>query len=150
MGTQAPYQSWGRYPTARPARVQALRFRDQPLPRIPGSLLAFGNGRSYGDSCLNNGGTLLATRGLDRFLAFDPATGLIRCEAGVLLSEVLSLTVGGGWFLPVTPGTRYVTIGGAIANDVHGKNHHLAGTFGHQVTRLELVPHDGRSRTISR
>ncbi|WP_295432322.1 FAD-binding oxidoreductase [uncultured Thiodictyon sp.] len=143
MAAHAPYQSWGRYPRALPAGLRSLRFRDQPLPRVAGSVLPFGNGRSYGDSCLNNGGTLLATRGLDRFLAFDPGTGLIRCEAGVLLSEILSLTVGGGWFLPVTPGTRYVTVGGAIANDVHGKNHHLAGTFGHQVTRLELLRSSG-------
>ena len=106
-------------------------------------MLPFGNGRSYGDSCLNNGGHLLATRGLDRFLAFDPETGLIRCEAGVLLSEILSLTVGYGWFLPVTPGTRFVTVGGAIANDVHGKNHHVAGTFGHHVTCLELLRSSG-------
>jgi len=143
MGSQPRYQSWGRFPAAAPVGVQPLRFRDQPLPRMPGSVLPVGNGRSYGDSCLNNGGYLLATRGLDRFLAFDPQTGLLRCEAGVLLSAVLSLTVGGGWFLPVTPGTRFITVGGAIANDVHGKNHHVAGTFGHQVTRLELLRSTG-------
>jgi FAD/FMN-containing dehydrogenase len=139
MGNRAPYQSWGRYPPAVPTGVLPMRFCDQPLPQVQGSMLPFGNGRSYGDSCLNHGGYLLATRGLDRFLAFDPQSGVIRCEAGVMLSEILALTVGSGWFLPVTPGTRYITVGGAIANDVHGKNHHVAGTFGHQVTCLELV-----------
>lgn len=126
-----------------PAKVTRLRFRDILLPRIDHSALPFGNGRSYGDSCLNNGGQLFATRGMDRFLAFDSETGLIRCESGVLLSEILTLTVGSGWFLPVTPGTRYVTIGGAIANDVHGKNHHIAGTFGHHILRLELLRSSG-------
>ncbi len=143
MDTAASFPSWGRYPPANPAEVLPLRFRDQVLPRVAGTLLPYGNGRSYGDSCLNNGGTLLVARGLDRFLAFDPATGLIRCEAGVLLSEILSLVVGYGWFLPVTPGTQFITVGGAIANDVHGKNHHVSGTFGHHVTRLELLRSDG-------
>jgi len=105
--------------------------------------LPFGNGRSYGDSCLNNGGTLLDARHLDRFVDFDPQSGLLRCEAGVLLSEVLALSVPRGWFLPVTPGTQFVTVGGAIANDVHGKNHHRAGTLGHQLRSFELLRSDG-------
>ena len=145
--SQPRYLSWGRYPKAPPAGVVPLRFRDQPVPRVGASVLPFGNGRSYGDSCLNGGGYLLATRGLDRFLAFDPASGLIRCESGVLLSEILALVVGYGWFLPVTPGTRFITVGGAVANDVHGKNHHVAGTFGHQVTQLELVRSSGERLT---
>ena len=107
-------------------------------------MLAYGNGRSYGDVCLNDGGTLLHTRGLDRYIEFDPATGLLRCESGVLFSEILDFVVPQGWFLPVTPGTRYVTVGGAIANDVHGKNHHGAGTFGEHVKRFELLRSDGQ------
>lgn len=105
--------------------------------------MPFGNGRSYGDSCLNEGGVLLDARGLDRFIAFDAATGVVVCEAGVLLDEILQLAVPRGWFLPVTPGTRYVTVGGAIANDVHGKNHHRTGTFGGHVRRFELMRSDG-------
>lgn len=112
-------------------------------------MLPYGNGRSYGDACLNDGGLLLATRGLDRFIAFDPASGVLRCEAGVLLSEILALTVPQGWFLPVTPGTRFVTVGGAIANDVHGKNHHRAGTFGCHLRSLELLRSDGSRRTCT-
>ena len=134
--------SWGRYPRATQTIVP-LHWRDAALPDVNGSLLAYGNGRSYGDVCLNDGGTLLHTRGLDRFVAFDPATGVLRCEAGILFSEILDFAVPRGWFLPVTPGTRFVTVGGAIANDVHGKNHHRAGTFGEHVRRFELLRSDG-------
>lgn len=144
------YQSWGRYPraqhtvwrlSARPARLSV------PKPAL--SVLPFGNGRSYGDSCLNDGGQLLDVRGLDRFIHFDPIGGVVRCEAGVLLAEILELVVSQGWFLCVTPGTRFVTVGGAIANDVHGKNHHRAGSFGHHVRCFELLRSDGSRRTCS-
>ena len=74
--------------------------------------------------CLNPGGTLWTTRGLDRFIAFDTETGVLECEAGVLLKEIIEVALPHGWFLPVTPGTQFATLGGAIANDVHGKNHH--------------------------
>ena len=107
------------------------------------SVLPFGNGRSYGDVCLNDGGILLDCRSLDRFLNFDAGAGVLRCEAGVLLSEILQLTIPKGWFLPVTPGTQWVTVGGAIANDVHGKNHHRSGTFGCHVRCFELLRSDG-------
>lgn len=122
------------------------------LPELPAgasSLLPYGNGRSYGDSCLNRGGLLLRTRGLNRFIRFDPAFGVLACEAGVLLAEILQLAIPRGWFLPVTPGTRYVTVGGAIANDVHGKNHHGAGTFGRHVCGFELLRSDGSRRYCS-
>src|SRR5207248_916027 len=84
-------------------------------------ILPYGNGRSYGDSCLNPGGALLLTRSMDRFIAFDRDAGLITCEAGVLLADILQLTGPAGWFLAVVPGTSAVTVGGAIANDVHGR-----------------------------
>jgi FAD/FMN-containing dehydrogenase len=112
-------------------------------------VLPFGNGRSYGDSNLNPGGALLLGTQLDRFIAFDPATGVLRCEGGVLLSTILRLVVPQGWFLPVTPGTQFVTMGGAIANDVHGKNHHLAGSFGNHILQFELLRSDGSRRTCS-
>ena len=137
--------SWGRYPRARQTVIRC-HDRHAALPAIACSLLPYGNGRSYGDSCLNDGGALLHARGLDRFIAFEPQTGVLRCEAGVLLSEILELVVPQGWFLPVTPGTQFVTVGGAIANDVHGKNHHRAGTFGAQVRAFELLRSDGSRR----
>jgi hypothetical protein len=97
------YHSWGRYPQFDQSAVR-LRWRSLPLP-IPAdaqvSYLPFGNGRSYGDSCLNAGGLLLDARGLDRFIAFDPLEGILRCESGVLLAEILALTVPRGWFPPV-------------------------------------------------
>jgi FAD/FMN-containing dehydrogenase len=119
------------------------------LPEKLHSCLPFGHGRSYGDVCLNNDGGLLLTRGLDRFIAFDPATGVLRAEAGILLSEILALIIPQGWFLPVTPGTQFVTLGGAIANDVHGKNHHVTGSFGCQVREFELLRSDASRRICS-
>jgi FAD/FMN-containing dehydrogenase len=106
-------------------------------------VLPFGQGRSYGDTCLNDGGTLIDTASLSRFIAFDEAAGILRCEAGTTLADVLELIVPRGWFLPVTPGTKHVTVAGAIANDVHGKNHHRAGTFGRHVRRFELLASSG-------
>lgn len=144
------FSSWGR--VLREAHeVVGLSSRHQPLslPASGASVLPFGNGRSYGDSNLNPGGALLLGGQLDRFIAFDPATGLLRCEGGVLLSSILKLVVPQGWFLPVTPGTQFVTVGGAIANDVHGKNHHATGSFGNHVTQLELLRSDGARRLCS-
>lgn len=141
-------QSWGRYPNANQT-VIALRDRHAALPTTGGTMLPYGNGRSYGDSCLNDGGVLLHTRYMDRFIRFDPQSGVLECEAGVLFSEILDLVVPQGWFLPVTPGTKFVTVGGAIANDVHGKNHHRAGTFGRYVLEFELLRSDGSRRTCS-
>jgi L-gulonolactone oxidase len=111
--------------------------------------LAVGLRRSYGDSCLNSEGVVIDTRGLDRFIAFDELTGILRAEAGVSLSQVLRLAVPRGWFLPTTPGTRFVTLGGALANDVHGKNHHRAGSFGCYVRCFGLVRTDGFRGTVT-
>ena len=110
-------------------------------------MLPFGNGRSYGDSCLNTGGALIECGSLDRFLSFDVDGGVMRCEAGVQFSRILDLAIPAGWILPTMPGTRFLTVGGAIANDVHGKNHHSAGTFGRHVSCFELLRSDG-SRTL--
>ena len=147
--SQREHLSWGRTPRLRPARV----VRPAWTSDVPAALaaaaasgqrgLAYGQGRSYGDACLNEGGTLVDTQNLDRFLYFDPESGVLRAESGVTLAQILALVVPHGWFLPVTPGTKYVTLGGAVANDVHGKNHHAAGTFGRFVTRLALARSTG-------
>lgn len=138
--------SWGRWPR-HAHRTLALAHRDDPLGLDAAHpVLPYGNGRSYGDSCQNDGGTLIATRGLDRYIAFDSVSGVIECEAGVLLKEIIDLVLPRGWFVPVTPGTCYITLGGAIANDVHGKNHHRAGTFGHHVLGFDLLRSDGSVR----
>ena len=137
------FESWGRYPKAEQALKPLFWCQDFPPRDTPNvSQLPAGMGRSYGDVCLNDGNALVLTRGLDRFLGFDDRTGILRCESGVTLAEILEFAVPRGWFLPVTPGTKFVTVGGAIANDVHGKNHHVAGTFGRHVLRFGLARSD--------
>lgn len=135
------YQSWGRYPAVRQTAVD-YAWRQDSLP-VQANFLPQGNARSYGDSCLNADGVVVSSRHLNRFIAFDRVSGVLRAEAGVLLSDILALVEPQGWFLPVTPGTQFVTLGGAVANDVHGKNHHLAGSFGCHVRALELLRSDG-------
>jgi hypothetical protein len=145
-----PFESWGRYPRL-PAEVRPLFWKeDFPPPQVPGTkMLAVGMGRSYGDVCLLQNGTLLRTPNLDRLISFDAQTGLLRCEAGVTLAQILDFAVPRGWFLPVSPGTKYVTVGGAIANDIHGKNHHVAGTFGLHTPCFELIRSDGTQLVCS-
>ena len=139
------YRSWGRYPEGVHSRVIPIAWRsDLPaLDSLPEPVLPFAYGRSYGDSCLNHGGALLDVAGLDRLIAFDDDVGVLRCEAGVTLAQILAFSVPRGWFPPVVPGTRWVSVGGAIANDIHGKNHHRAGTFGAHVVRFELLRSNG-------
>jgi FAD/FMN-containing dehydrogenase len=139
------YQSWGRYFKA-VHQVVNIAWRNDRLPMenlAERKLLPYGNGRSYGDVCLNNGGTLVDVKSLNHFIRFCPDSGVLCCEAGILFSEILEHVVPKGWFLPVTPGTQFVTLGGAIANDVHGKNHHRAGSFGCHVRCFELLRSDG-------
>lgn len=140
------YFSWGRYPRVRHRAIHKVNWTDE-LPRFladatSGSLLPYGLGRSYGDSCLNGDRDLLDCSRLTRFQGFDAEHGVLRCESGVSLAQVLEIAIPKGWFLPVTPGTRFVTVGGAIANDVHGKNHHRAGTFGHHVRQIAIYRSD--------
>ena len=135
--------SWGKTCFAE-QDLRIIHDRSVLLPPLENnhSYLPYGQGRSYGDSCLNNGGMALLSSGLDRFIAFDPRSGVLRCESGILLSDILDFIVPQGWFLPVTPGTRFVSLGGAIANDVHGKNHHVAGTLGMHIKQFELIRSD--------
>jgi len=142
--------SWGNVHSG-PHTLFTLRSRHDEFPALGEDLtvLPFGNGRSYGDSCLNTGQALLRMSQLDRFIRFDRDQGILTCEAGVLLADILRLCVPTGWFPPVLPGTQYVTVGGAIANDVHGKNHHRVGTFGRHVRRLELLRSNGERLSCS-
>ncbi|MEQ9568668.1 MAG: FAD-binding oxidoreductase [Longimicrobiales bacterium] len=140
------YRSWGRlYPPA-PRVVLAAPGGPEEMDVADSGFLPWGNGRSYGDVCHRTDGVLLDMRPRNRILAFDVESGVLRAEAGVTLDELLDVVVPAGWFLPVSPGTRFVTLGGAIANDVHGKNHHVAGTFGRHVLALELARSDGSRR----
>ena len=145
--------SWGRA-VRRRQLVAGPAFRDQIGALIAArprgaSCLAVGLRRSYGDSCLNSDGVLIETTRLDRFMSFDPDTATLRAEAGTSLADILALVVPHGFFLPTTPGTRFVTLGGALANDVHGKNHHGAGTLGRHVRAIGLLRSDGSRLFLS-
>jgi len=149
---KAKYESWGRYPQVKAAKVvQPTNYDEIPLLQsFTHPVLAYGMGRSYGDSCLNENGILLDTRNLSILKGFDRRRGVLRCEAGFTLADILEALVPQGWFPPVLPGTKFVTVGGAIANDIHGKNHHRAGTFGCHVPQFELLLSDGRKLLCSR
>ena len=151
------FRSWGYSPSPRQrsympswsSEFRALIRADPDLTSIEPVLegestwLPVGNGRSYGDSCLNKSGLVVGMTGLDRFIKFDANTGTLIAEAGLRLCDVLRVIVSYGWFLPVSPGTAFVTLGGAVANDVHGKNHHSDGTFGCHVQGFTLLTSDG-------
>jgi len=147
-------ESWGKFPKTK-AIVRGLASRFQNLGEVMQGLdsdlavLPYGQGRSYGDSCLNDRNVLISTEKLNRFIELNTETGILKAEAGLTLKEILDHIVPQGWFLPVVPGTQFVTLGGAIANDIHGKNHHVAGTFGRHVKSLELLRSDGSRRVCS-
>lgn len=152
--TSVKVYSWGCYPPYSQTSHDCYWRNDiaQDVTRLAGehgNTLAFGRGRSYGDSCLAANDHVLNMCSLDRFISVDWDTGIIVAESGVTLEHILSLAIPHGWFLPVTPGTKYVTLGGAIANDVHGKNHHVRGTFGCHVRRFSLVRSDREPMTCS-
>ena len=139
--------SWGNYPvfpqTARYCYGRAkLPQQLATAQQEHGTTLAYGAGLSYGDSCLAASDHVLHMRPLDRFISADWAAGMVAAEAGVTLEEILAVAIPRGWFLSVTPGTKCATLGGAIANDVHGKNHHRRGTFGRHVKSLGLLRSD--------
>ena len=143
--------SWGRLPLAPAHRTVQGDWRFQELPRLVEgeSYLAPGCKRSYGDVCINSDGFELSTQRLNRLIQFDAEKGVLLAEAGVTLNDILQVIVPKGWFLPVVPGTRFVTLGGVIANDVHGKNHHTSGSFGCHVRSLELLRSDGSRKHCS-
>jgi len=133
---------WGNYPKVEAENFSFDYHKDliqkiKPLPK----LIARGNGRSYGDSSL--AGNVVSSLNYNRFLAYDQINGIIKCEAGVMLSDVLDLVIPDGWFLPVTPGTKFITVGGAVASDVHGKNHHKEGSFSKHTLNITILCADG-------
>ena len=144
---------WGRFP-----RLRCQIFRPERRAAVAETLaakaaptyIARGLGRSYGDAALNADGGVVVHDRLDRVLAFDEARGVLHCEAGVSIADILTSWLPRGWFPPVTPGTKFVTIGGAIAADVHGKNHHRDGTIAAFVDELTLLTADGETLTCSR
>ena len=147
-----PLSGWGRFP------VETCRiFRPEKGSSLPAildsggepSYIARGLGRSYGDAAVNGGGGVIGFERLNRMIAFDPETGVLECEAGVTLAEILDCFLPRGFFLPVTPGTKFVTLGGAIAHDVHGKNHHRVGSISNFVPDFRLLTARGEILTCS-
>lgn len=139
MSNLRELSGWGRWPR-RPCTVATPRDPEAAarLAAGPGEMIARGMGRSYGASAMNPALTV-ETAALDRIIAFDPATGELTAEAGLTLGEIIDIYLPRGWFPPVTPGTKFVTLGGAIGADVHGKNHHAVGSFGHHVLWFDLA-----------
>ncbi len=140
---------WGKYPIVR-ASGHGFETSDE-LRRCletPGDMIAYAMGRSYGDSALNE--RICFTRRFDKMLDFDARTGLLTCESGVSLADVVARFLPRGWFLTVTPGTKYISVGGAIAGDVHGKNHHSSGCFSESLISFDLMLPDGKVVTCSK
>lgn len=145
--------SWGRQPQKK--QKELIVVRDLIETQIKDyskseEVLPYGQGRSYGDSCLNTQGVLLSSEQINHFISFDKEQGIIESYAGVTLEDLLELIVPEGWFLPVSPGTKYISLGGAVANDIHGKNHHIEGTFGNHVLEINLVRSNGEKIKCSK
>ena len=141
--------NWGNYPSIEANVTESASVSDiSEFVEKQEGLIARGNGRCYGDSSLAK--NIFSTLKLNKFLAFDQQNGTIECQSGVLLSDVLNVIVPRGFFLPVTPGTKFITVGGAIAADVHGKNHHCEGSFANHVLHFDLMTADGSVLRCSR
>ena len=134
--------NWGNYPVMQSDERNFSQLEDirQFIPNA-GPFIPRGNGRCYGDASL--AGTTINTTRFDKILSFDTSNGILECQSGITLDQVLEVIVPKGWFLPVTPGTKFITIGGAVASDVHGKNHHVDGCFSHHVEEMDLLLADG-------
>jgi decaprenylphospho-beta-D-ribofuranose 2-oxidase len=140
---------WGLYPRSRSKVLRPESARDSLSESDDEHLIARGQGRSYGDAALSANGLVLLTERWNRLLSFDNETGVLVAEAGTTIEEILRELVPRGWFPPVTPGTKFVSLGGAVAADIHGKNHHLDGTFGAHVDELEVMLADGSLKRCS-
>ena len=140
---------WGRFPRADCRVTRPRSERDLRAVLADGPAIARGMGRAYGDSAMNRRATVDMTA-FNRMLAFDPASGILTVEAGVILGDIIDVFLPRGWFPPVTPGTKFVTVGGMIAADVHGKNHHKHGSFGNFIEWFELLGPDGEVKRCSR
>ena len=139
---------WGRY-LRKLSTVTRPQQTSEAMPLESGHMIVRGQGRSYNSAAMSAGGLVMLSERLDRVIAFDENTGVLRAEAGTTLAKVLNEFVPRGWFPPVTPGTKFVSLGGCVAADVHGKNHHRDGAFGAHVADLEIVLADGSCRRCS-
>ena len=141
--------SWGNYPRTQNSvhELQDIQSLKEKLS-TDGDFIAFGNGRSYGDSAISD--NIIHTKPYDYFLNFDETNGVLEVRSGALLSDILESVVKHGWFLKVTPGTKLITVGGAIASDIHGKNHHIEGCFSECVEEFTIMMADGEIKTAQK
>lgn len=141
--------SWGMYPIIKNKNI-VLENIDSLKNKIVNEreYIPFGNGRSYGDSALNE--NIIYCKPYNYFLDFDEENGILHTQAGVVLSEIIEAFVPKGWFLKVTPGTKLITVGGAIASDIHGKNHHVEGCFSNCVVEFKLMLPSGEIKTCKK
>lgn len=142
--------SWGRLYQSKTTISFLEREHPSSVFQHQKSILVQGQGRSYGDVCLASDAHTVLTDSYRYFKSFDPETGILICESGVLLKEIQDTFIPQGWMLAVTPGTQLISVGGAIANDIHGKNHHVRGNFGHHVLEIELLRSDLKRIVCSR
>ncbi|HSC37220.1 MAG TPA: FAD-binding oxidoreductase [Chitinophagaceae bacterium] len=140
--------NWGNYPVMESDEKQ-FSFTDEIKQVVTGhnKLIARGNGRCYGDASLAE--TTLNTLKYDKVLSFDTEKGIFECQSGMLLSDILTVVVPKGWFLPVTPGTKFITVGGAVGSDIHGKNHHVDGSFSNHIVDMDIMLATGEVVTCS-
>src|ERR1700712_37539 len=134
--------NWGNYPVMQ-SNEASFSFPDQ-LSRLiaeEGTLIPRGNGRCYGDASLSE--RTVSTLKFDKILSFDTENGIFECQSGLTLDQILNVIVAKGWFLPVTPGTKFITVGGGVASDVHGKNHHVDGSFSSHIVDMDVVISSG-------
>lgn len=138
--------SWGNYPKTNSNYFDFTSY--QAFPELKKDTIPFGNGRSYGDSCINK--NIVGLKNYNHFLGFDKNLGILTIQSGVLLSEIIEVIIPKGWFLKVSPGTKFITVGGAISSDIHGKNHHLEGCFSECVNWFSLLLPSGEVIRCSR
>ena len=141
--------TWGNHPIVNKLfKAEEDYSKIREFVKQNNEVIAYGNGRCYGDSALAE--AMFSTKKLNKFISFDRLNGILECESGVLLSEILEITVPQGYFLAITPGTKFITLGGAIASNVHGKNHHAEGAFSECVIEFKMMVEDGEIITCSR
>lgn len=140
--------NWGNYP-AMESDEKSFSFTEeaQQYVKMSEGFIPRGNGRCYGDASLS--GQTISTLKYDKILSFDTEKGIFECQSGLTLDRILEITVPKGWFLPVTPGTKFITVGGAVASDVHGKNHHVDGSFSNHVLEMDVLLSSGEILTCS-
>jgi FAD/FMN-containing dehydrogenase len=132
--------NWNNYPLVE-AKEISFDFETEIVSKLAQSSIPHGNGRCYGDASLSS--DIVSTLRFDKVLSFDEVNGIITCQSGILLSDLLQIIVPRGWFLPVTPGTKFITVGGAVASDVHGKNHHVDGSFSRHIVSMSVLTGTG-------